>query len=216
MKNAILSKIRNRTARVAVFGLGRIGLPKAAIVAEAGFQVIGVDLNSKVVEAISKGCIGINEPSLSDLIKQVAKKGLLKAISNGDTAVKEAEIIIICVPTPIKEDKTPDLSYIKDACKTLAHNLSGVKLIIVESTLPPKTTKTLIAPILEEGSGLKCGLDFWLAYCPERITPGKALKELINNDRIVGGYNAESAEVAAEFIKTFAKGPSDTYPISLA
>lgn len=206
MKDVILSKIRSRTAKVVVFGLGHVGLPKAAVIAEEGFQVTGVDLNSKIVEAISKGRIISNEPELSDLIKRVTKKKLLKATLNGSVAVKEAGISIICVPTPIKEDKTPDLSYIKGTCKTIAHNLSEGKLIIVGSTLPPKTTKTCIAPILEEESGLRCGLNFWLAYCPERTTPGKALKEIIENDRIVGGYNAESAEVAAEFIKTFARG----------
>ena len=206
MKDVILSKIRSRTAKVVVFGLGHVGLPKAAVIAEAGFQVTGVDLNSKIVEAISKGRISTNEPELSDLIKQVTKKKLLKATLNGSVAVKEAGISIICAPTPIKEDKTPDLSYIKHACNTIARNLNEGKLIILESTLPPKTTKTFIAPILEQGSELKCGQDFWLAYCPERITTGKALKEFVENDKIVGGYNTESAEIAAEFLKTFVKG----------
>lgn len=206
MKDTIFSKIRNRTANVIVFGLGHVGLPKAAIIAKAGFQVTGIDLNSKIVEAISTGCFNIEEPELSDLIKQVTQRGLLKATLKVSATVKEADIFILCVPTPIKEDKTPDLSYIKDVCKTIAHNLCKDKLIIFESTLPPKTTETLFAPMLEEGSGLRCGLDFWLAHCPERITPGKALKEFINNDRIVGGYNAESTEIVAEFFKTFAKG----------
>lgn len=205
-KDAIISKIKNRNANVAVFGLGHVGLPTATLIAEAGFQVIGVDLNSKIVEAISKGHISITEPMLCDLTRQVIKRGLLKATSDSNVAVKEADILIICVPTPIKEDKKPDLSYVKASCKTIAHNLSEGKLIIVESTLPPKTTKASIAPILEESNGLRCGLDFWLAYCPERIIIGKALREFAENDRIVGGYDAESAEVVAEFIKTFAKG----------
>jgi UDP-N-acetyl-D-mannosaminuronic acid dehydrogenase len=92
MKDVILSKIRSRTAKVVVFGLGHVGLPKAAVIAEAGFQVTGVDLNSKIVEAISKGRISTNEPELSDLIKQVTKKKLLKATLNGSVAVKEAGI----------------------------------------------------------------------------------------------------------------------------
>jgi len=206
MKNAILRKIKNRDAEIIIFGLGHIGLPKAAIVAEAGFHVIGFDVNSKKVEDVSKGNVTVNEPGLGDLIKRLTEEGLLEATSDANAAVKEADIIIICVPTPVKEDKTPDLSYVEDACKTIAHNLSKGKLILIESTLPPKTTKTYIAPILEEGSGLKCGLDLWLAYCPERTTIGKALKEFVENDRIVGGYNTESAEVATKFFKTFAKG----------
>jgi len=206
MKDVILSKIRRRTARVVVLGLGYVGLHQAAMLAKVGFKVVGIDQKSKIVEAISKGCISINQPELNDLVKQVTEKKLLKATLNGSAAARQADIIIICVPTPIKEDKMPNLSCIEDSCKTIAHNLSKGKLIIVESTLPPKTTKTFIAAILEKDSGLKCGLDFWLACCPERITPGKMLKEFAYNDRIIGGYNAESAEVAAEFFKTFAKG----------
>jgi len=206
MKKATLNKIKRRAAKVVVFGLGHVGLPKAVITAKADFQVTGVDLNSKIAEAISEGKVETNEPGLSDLIKQVINKGILKATSRGSAAVEAADIVIICVPTPIKDDKTPNLSYIEDACKTVAHNLKKGKLIIVESTLPPKTVKTFIVPILEQGSGLKCGQDFWLAYCPERITIGKALKESVENDRIVGGYNAESADVAAEFFKIFVKG----------
>jgi len=206
MKDIVLGRIRHRTARVAVFGLGRIGLPIATTIAEAGFQVIGVDLNSKIVKAVSKGRVDTTELGLSNLIKQVTKKGLLKATSNGEVPVKESSIIVICVPTPIREDKTPNLSYIEDACETIAHTLNKGKLIIIESTLPPKTTKTFIPPTLKRGSELRCGLDFWLAYCPERLTPGKVLKEFVEDDKIIGGYNTESAEIAAEFFKTFIKG----------
>jgi UDP-N-acetyl-D-mannosaminuronic acid dehydrogenase len=203
MKDLILNKIRNRKSKVAIFGLGYVGLPKAIIIAKAGFQVIGIDTNPNIIQAVSKGQISTMEHGLGDLCKQVTKEGLLKTSLDGNIAVKEADILNICVPTPITENKTPDLSYIENVCKTISHNLSEGKIIIVESTLPPKTTKTFVAPILEEGSGLKCGSDFWLSYCPERITVGKALKEFVKTDRIVGGYNPESAAIAAEFFKTF-------------
>lgn len=206
MRDILLSKIRRRTAKVAVFGLGRIGLLKAAIVAETGFQVIGVDLNPKIVKAVSEGNIRLKELGLCDLIKRVVKKGLLKTTTNGSVAVRGADLIIICVPTPIKENNKPDLIYIEESCKTIAHNLSGGKVVIVESTIPPKTTKTLIVPILEEGSGLRCGVDFYLAHCPERTTSGRALKEFIENDRIIGGYDPESTKVVTEFFSSFAKG----------
>jgi UDP-N-acetyl-D-mannosaminuronic acid dehydrogenase len=205
-KDVFLNKVRSKSAKVVVFGLGHIGLPKAVIIARAGFQVIGVDTNSKIVEDTSKGRISISEPRLNYLINQVVQKRLLKAALNGSAAVKDADIIIVCVPTPIKEDKTPNLAYIENVCKTIAHNLSEGKLIIIESTLPPQTTKTFIGPILEDDSGLRCGLDFWLAYCPERTASGKAIIEFVENDRIVGGYNAESGEIATEFFKTFVKG----------
>ena len=206
MKDAILTKIMNRKAKVVIFGLGQVGLPKAAVMAEAGFQVIGVDINLKIVDGVAKGFINMHESGLSNLIKQATEKGLLKATSNGNAAVKKADIILICVPTPIKGNKTPDLSYIQDVCKTIVHNAIKGKLIIVESTLPPKTIKTFIAPMLEEGSGFKCGLDFWLAYCAERIYPGKTMEEIVENDKIIGGYNAESAKVASELFRTFIKG----------
>lgn len=206
MSSPTLEKIRHRTVKVAVFGLGYVGLPKATMIAEAGFQVTGVDVNLEIVQALSRGESHIKEPRLSELIKRVMKRGFLKATSNSDVAIKEADILIVCVPTPVNEDKTPDLSYVMNICRTIANSLERKKLIIIESTIPPETTETFIAPILEEGSGLRCGVDFWLAYCPERITIGKALKKFIESARIIGGYNTESAEVAAEFFKTFVKG----------
>lgn len=206
MKDTIIRKIIRRSAIVAVFGLGRIGLPIATTLTNVGFQVIGVDSNPEVLDAILKGKVHTSELYLNNMISRAIASRHLKVTSNGNVAVKESDIIIICVPTPVKEDKTPDYSYIKDVCKTIALGLSKGKLIIVESTLPPKTTKNFVAPLLEEATRLKCGLDFWLAYCPERITPGNALEEFIKNDKIVGGYNTESAEVAAEFFRKFIKG----------
>ena len=206
MRDEILNKIRNRTVKVVVFGLGYVGLPTAASIAKAGFQVVGVDSNPRIVKSLSKGIIDINQPELANSIKQVVDKGLLKATSNGNNYVRKADIMIICVPTPIKEDKTPDLSYIEEVCKTIAHNLNKGKLVIVESTLPPKTTKSFIAPMLEKNNELKCGSDFWLCYCPERIAPGEPVKNVVATNKIFGGYNAESAEIAAKFYKTCVKG----------
>jgi UDP-N-acetyl-D-mannosaminuronic acid dehydrogenase len=202
----IVSRIRNRTIKVAILGLGSVGLPMATVIAEAGFQVTGVDLNSKIVRAVSEGNISMNIPGFTDLIRRISKKGFLKATLNGSLAVRKAGIIMVCIPTPTMKDKMPNLSYIEHACSTITRNLSEGKLIIFESTLPPKTTKTIIAPMLEEGSGLRCGINFFLAYCPERMIIGNALNGITENSRIVGGYNRESAEVAAEFFKTFAKG----------
>lgn len=206
MSEEILNKIRSRAAKVVVFGLGYVGLPIAAIIAKAGFRVTGVDNNSVTVKLICKRKINMNRPELINLVKQVTAKGFLKATSNGGHSVKKADIVIICVPTPLKDDKTPDLSHIEDVCKTIARNLNTGKLVIVKSTLPPKTTKNLIAPILEKNSGLRCGSDFWLCYCPERMAPGEPMKNVVATNRVLGGYNAESAEVAADFFKTFAQG----------
>ena len=206
MKSLILDMIRNRTVKVAVFGLGHVGLPNATLIAEAGFQVIGVDIDLKKIVTLSRGESYMRERGLSETIMRVMKRGLLRVTSESDVAIKEADILIVCVSTPIKENKTPDLSYLEEICKNIAKNLERNKLIIIESTIPPKTTETFIAPMLEEGSGLRCGADFWLAYCPERIIPGKGIRRFTESDRIVGGYSAESVEIALEFLKTFIKG----------
>jgi len=195
-----------QSAQVAVFGLGHIGLPIATTLSNAGFLVVGVDSNNQVLDAILGGKANISELHLGNMVSQAIANGHLKVTSSGIVAVKESDIIIICVPTPIKKDKTPNYLFIENVCKTVSLGLSKGKLVIVESTLPPKATENFVAPLLEEATGLKCGLDFWLAYCPERITPGNALTEFIKNDKIVGGYNTESAEVAAEFFREFIKG----------
>jgi UDP-N-acetyl-D-mannosaminuronic acid dehydrogenase len=202
----LLEKIKNKSAKVVVIGLGYIGLPKAAIIASVGFHVKGVDVDNKIVRAVNTGKISTNEPKLADLIMNATKRRLLCATIDVDIATKESDVIVICVQTPISKDKTPNLSFILKACEAVGSNLSCGKLIIFESTLPPSTTKTIITPLLEKKSGLICGRDFWIALCPERIMPGKAIDEFENNPRIVGGFDDKSTKIAAEFLKTFTKG----------
>ena len=201
----ISKKIMTKTAKVAVIGLGYVGLPKAALIADAGFYVTGVDVDPKIVKTVSSGKISTNEPKLGEMVSRVTKKGTLKATLDVDAAAKDADIITICVQTPITPDKKPDLSYILGACQKVAYNLKPGKLVMLESTLPPTTTKAMIAPLLEEKSGLVCGRDFWLVFCPERVMPGKAIDEFINNPRIIGGYEPQSTQIAAEFLRAFTK-----------
>ena len=198
--------IRTREAQIAVIGLGHVGLTTAAVFADAGFQVTGTDLKQEVIRAVSSGKSCIKELRLDELVGSVVRQGRLKATTNTLQAVREADIVIICVQTPITQDKEPSLTYLGKACETVAEELSKRKLIVVQSTMPPGTTKNLVARILEEGSGLKCGKDFWLANCPERTVSGKAIQEFIENVRIVGGYNSESAEIAVELFKAVTKG----------
>jgi UDP-N-acetyl-D-mannosaminuronic acid dehydrogenase len=202
----ILEKIMNKTAKVTVIGLGYVGLPKAALIANAGFHVTGVDIDPKIVDAVSSGRILTNEPKLGEMVTRVTKKGMLKATIDVDSATKDSDIITICVQTPINPNKTPNLSYILGACEKVAHNLKPGKLVMLESTLPPNTTKSLIAPMLEKISGLTCGQHFWLAFSPERVMPGKAIDEFINNPRIIGGFEPQSTKIAAEFLKAFTVG----------
>jgi UDP-N-acetyl-D-mannosaminuronic acid dehydrogenase len=199
-------KIRAKKGRISVIGLGYVGLPTAAIFADAGFKVVGVDVNPQLIQKISSGESLIKEPGLSRMIERGIRRGLLKLTTKDLQACRESDVIIVCVQTPLAEDKRPDLTYLRRACKAIGRGLSKRKVVIIESTLPPTATRDIIAPILEKESGLKCGVDFWLAYCPERLAPGNALNEFLKNSRIVGGYNKESAKIAAELYRTVIKG----------
>ena len=206
MKKELVKIIRARKARLAVIGLGHVGLPAAAVFAGAGFQVTGVDLKKEVVEAVSSGKSHIREPGLDEMVRRVVRQGRLKATTNIQQAAREADILIMCVQTPITQDKEPSLTYLGKACETVAEGLSKGKLVVVQSTVPPGTMKNFVVRIFEEGSGLKCGKDFWLANCPERIASGKAIQEFVENVRIIGGYNSESVEIAVELFKAVTEG----------
>ena len=206
MKKDLVEMIRTRKARLAVIGLGHVGLTTAAVFADVGFQVAGADLKKEVIEAVSFGKSHIKEPGLDELVGKVVRTGKLKATTNTKKVAKEADISIICVQTPITNDKEPNQTYLRKACEAVAEGLLKGKLVVVQSTVPPGTTKNLVAKILEEGSGLKCGEDFWLVNSPERIVPGRAIQEFMENVRIVGGYNGESAEIAVDLFKTVTKG----------
>jgi UDP-N-acetyl-D-mannosaminuronic acid dehydrogenase len=187
--------------KICVIGLGYIGLPTAAMFANAGMDVFGVDKNKKVTNALNKGEIVIEEAGLADFIKEVVSSGKLKAL---DTP-REAEAFIIAVPTPITKDKCADMSYVEGATRSIVPYLRKGNIIILESTSPVGTVDSLMLPILEE-SGLIAGSDFYLGHSPERVIPGKILYELVNNDRIAGGIDAESARRIADLYKSFVKG----------
>jgi len=205
MKYELIRKIRNRDVKIAVLGLGRVGLPTAAIIAGRGFRVVGVDKDPKVVEDFSRGRCSTLELDLVELVKTSFMRGLLAVTVDGLSTVKESDISFICVPTPVTRKKRPDLSCLQEACKTVEKGLSEGRLIVLESTVPPGFTKGFVAPLLEAG-GLKAGVDFWLAYCPERIAPGRTLQEFMENPRLIGGYNRESARLAAELYRRVVRG----------
>lgn len=206
MTENLVAKIRGRRISIAVVGLGRVGLPVAAIFANAGYRVIGADVRKEVVNIISSAKIRSKEPGLNELAKKGIRNGMFHATTNITEAVREADIIMICVQTPLTKDKAPNLTFLEMACQSVASGLSKGKLVVIESTVPPGTTNDLVAEILGERSGLKCGEDFWLAYSPERMASGRALQEFVENDRVVGGYDTKSAEIAAELFKTVTKG----------
>jgi UDP-N-acetyl-D-mannosaminuronic acid dehydrogenase len=188
--------------KICVLGLGYIGLPTASILATKGFSVVGVDTNHQVVETIKKGKIHIVEPDLDILVKSAVLSENLTASSEP----QEADIFIIAVPTPFKNNKKPDLTYVETATKTILPLLRKGNLIILESTSPVGTTVSTVASTIQTNTGWVPGEDIFIAHCPERVLPGRILKELVDNDRIIGGINRASAEAARDLYDTFVSG----------
>ncbi len=185
-----------------VIGLGYIGLPTAATLANANIDVTGIDINQNIVDTINQGNIHITEHGLDILVRAAVQRKRLKA----STTIQMADIHIIAVPTPITKDKKADLSYVKEAAKTIASIIKPGDLVILESTVPPATCSNIVGPIIKEITALDHKQDYYLAHCPERVIPGKILNELINNDRIIGGTTPEATHKTAELYKLFVKG----------
>jgi UDP-N-acetyl-D-mannosaminuronic acid dehydrogenase len=185
----------------AVFmGLGYIGLPTAAIAASKGIDVVGVDINPTIVETINRGRIHIAEPSLDRIVKDVVEKKKLRATLKPE----EADVFLIVVPTPFKQNHRADTTYVEKATRSVIPYLSEGNLFIIESTSPVKTTEKMAAIIFKERPDLKDKIH--IAYCPERVLPGNVIYELENNDRIIGGLDIESTEKAITFYSIFVKG----------
>lgn len=195
--------------KIVVMGLGYIGLPTASMLATKGNQVIGVDINPIAVETINRGDIHIVEPDLDLLVRSAVNSGNLRAALTPE----EADIFIIAVPTPFKDDHVPDISYVETATRTIAPYIAAGNLIILESTSPVGTTERVRDILAEERPELFSAQSkgtnnntVYVAHCPERVLPGQILKELVTNDRIIGGVDKGSREKTAEFYRTFVGG----------
>ena len=190
--------------KVSVIGLGKAGLPLAGVIARAGIRVVGVDLDRNRVKDINSGKNPIpEEPGLAEIIKQHGGKGLL-ATTDSQKAAKECTSHIVIVPLFIDENKKPDFSILDSAFKSLAKGLKKGDLVVLETTVPPKTTETRIKDILEKGSKLKAGEDFHLAYSPERIMTGYSISRFSEFPKIIGGLTEKCTEKAFALYKKFA------------
>ncbi len=198
---------------VSVIGLGYIGLPTASLLATKGFQVYGMDVSPKIVENLNQGRILITEPSLDIMVKSAVNSGQLVA----SLEPHEADIFIIAVPTPFKDGHAPDLTYVEQAAMSLTPVLRPGNMVILESTSPVGTTELIADIITRQRPDLntcrRCvtgaahaANPIYLAHCPERVIPGQILRELVENDRIVGGIDADSTEKAKAFYQTFVSG----------
>jgi len=181
---------------VSVIGCGRMGLPTACLFAEAGFKVIGVDANQRLVNSVKKGKAPFIEPGLDELIKKHVQNEQLTVTSNTKEAAQTSDIILFIVPTLIDQKKKPDYSHLEKACKEAGMSLRSGTLLIFESTTGPGVTETIVKENLEKTSGLKAGVDFGLAYSPIRATSGRVLQDITNYPRVVGAVNEQSLKVA--------------------
>lgn len=190
----------NENLKICVVGLGYIGLPTAAVLGSRGYKIHGVEINPKAVETINSGKAHIVEPDLDILVRAAVTTGNLKAY----TEPAEADIFMICVPTPLTGDNKPQLDYVRSATKAIIPFLKNGNLVILESTSPPGTTEMIEQIVIEESDFQKGDVHF--AHAPERVLPGKILREVVENDRIVGGIDDASTEKAAEFYGSFVTG----------
>ena len=195
------------TRKICIMGMGYIGLPTAALLANRGYQVHGVDVNQHVIDTINRGEIHIVEPELDTFVRSAVKSGSLEA----NICPAEADVFMIAVPTPFHADKInvitnspiPNVDYIVEATKKITPYIKSGNLILLESTSPVGTTNMMADVLKKEGVDINT---VFIAHSPERVLPGQIMRELIENDRVVGGINNESTKKAAEFYRTFVEG----------
>lgn len=203
-KNELLRKIKEKQIVVGVIGLGYVGLPLAVEKAKAGFKTIGFDIQTQKVELVNQGHNYIGDVVDEDLSELVEKKML--SATTDFSFTKDADFIAICVPTPLDSHQQPDISYVESSTREIAKYLRKGTIVVLESTTYPGTTEELIKPILEEGSGLICGKDFYLGFSPERVDPGNLIYKTKNTPKVVGGIGKDATEVIAAMYRTVLDG----------
>lgn len=204
IKQELLKKIDEKTAVVGVVGLGYVGLPLAVEKAMAGYKTIGFDIQDEKVDMVNEGHNYIGDV-VDDELKELVKKGMLKATTDF-SEVASADFVAICVPTPLDAYRQPDISYVRDSAISISKHLKKGSIVVLESTTYPGTTEELLKPILEEGSGLVCGEDFYLAFSPERVDPGNKEYKTKNTPKVVGGIGKDATEVAAAMYRSVLSG----------
>ncbi len=204
MKEKLLRKIKNKEMEVGVVGLGYVGLPLAVEKAKAGFKTIGFDVQEEKVKRVNEGHNYIGDVVDSDLKKLVGAEML--TATTDFSFVKDVDFIAICVPTPLDKHQQPDISYVKSSVEAISEYLMQETIVVLESTTYPGTTEELVKPILEKGSGLKCGEDFYLGFSPERVDPGNLVYKTKNTPKVVGGIGKDATEVIAAMYRAVLDG----------
>ncbi|MFX1518782.1 MAG: nucleotide sugar dehydrogenase [Promethearchaeota archaeon] len=195
--NEIADKLKAGQITICVIGIGRIGLPTALIFAQAGAKVIGADISENIVENINSGITHVDEPGIEEILKSAISSGNFQASTDVSGSIYEADVIIICVPTPVDVNKNPDYSALMAVSQDLVKGLKKGSLIIVESTIAPGVVEEAIVPFIEEHTNFAVAKDLGVVSCPERADPGKILECLKTVPRIVGGIDERSGDLAA-------------------
>lgn len=204
MKQKLLKRIEEKTIRVGVVGLGYVGLPLAVEKAKAGFETIGFDVQKAKVDMVNAGHNYIGDVVDSDLT-EIVKAGKLRATTDF-SFIKDVDFVAICVPTPLDAHQEPDISYVRESSEAVAKHLKPETMVVLESTTYPGTTEELIKPILEKGSGLVCGKDFYLGFSPERVDPGNKEYHTKNTPKVVGGVGKDATQVIAAMYRAVLDG----------
>ena len=204
IKKALLGKIQDRTLRIGVVGLGYVGLPLAVEKAKAGYRTIGFDVQQEKVDFVNKGHNYIGDV-VDDDLKELVNSGVLSATVDF-SFVKDVDFVAICVPTPLDEHQQPDISCVRSSAEDVAKYLKHGTMVVLESTTYPGTTEDLLKPILEEGSGLKCGEDFYLGFSPERVDPGNLIYKTKNTPKVVGAIGEDALECISAVYEAVLEG----------
>lgn len=208
MKQIILEKIHNKKIVVGVVGLGYVGLPLAVEKAKAGFKTIGFDVQEKKVEMVNAGHNYIGDVVNEDL-EVIVNSEMLSATSDY-SFIKDVDFVAICVPTPLDIYQQPDISYVKSSTEEIAKHMKKGTMVVLESTTYPGTTEELIRPLLEEGSNMKCGEDFYLGFSPERVDPGNLIYNTKNTPKVVGAVGEDALEVISAMYSAVLEGEVHT------
>lgn len=210
MKEILLKKIKEKKTRVGVVGLGYVGLPLAVEKAKAGYKTIGFDVQKEKVDLVNRGNNYIGDV-VDDDLKDLVANGMLKATTDFNF-VRDVDFVAICVPTPLDAHQQPDISYVRSSAEQIAKHMKKGTMVVLESTTYPGTTEELLKPILENGSGLKCGKDFYLGFSPERVDPGNKQFKTKNTPKVVGAVGKDATEVIAAMYRSVLEG--DVYEVS--
>ena len=208
LKEELLKKIADKTLVCGVVGLGYVGLPLAVDKAKHGFHMIGFDVQQQKVDMVNAGRNYIGDVVDADL-RELVETGMLSATTDF-SRVCDVDFIAICVPTPLDQHQQPDISYVRSSAEAISKHLTRGTIVVLESTTYPGTTEELLRPILEQGSGLKCGEDFYLGFSPERVDPGNLIYKTSNTPKVVGALGEDAREVIAAVYRAILDGDVHT------